>query len=137
MENYLNRKGFLKKIGIGVAAVGAGVLATNKTAEASSHTVTGKFVGGVQNYRLVLSDAGLVIERAYTDPNTVIIPLHDSVPFPVGTVLEVCQVGGGQTRIVPESGVTIRNNGYLRVRWSSVTLRKRGRNDWVISGDTE
>jgi hypothetical protein len=60
------------------------------------------------------------------------------VAFPVGTIIEVLQLGAGQTTIVAGSGVTIRSPGgksKLSGQYSSASLRKRGTNEWVLNGD--
>jgi hypothetical protein len=94
------------------------------------------------SYTLVLADgtpgAG-AIEMDMAGTNTVTVPPNSSVAFPVGTVIEVCQVGAGTTTVVAGAGVTLRNPGTslaLRARWSSVTLRKRATDEWVVAGDT-
>lgn len=89
------------------------------------------------NYTLALADAATVIEMNLAGANTVTIPLNSAVAFPIGTWLEVCQVGAGQTTIAATAGVTIDNPGTaltLKARYSTVSLRKRATDEWVISG---
>ncbi|MGE5612706.1 MAG: hypothetical protein ACM3UO_00325 [Bacillota bacterium] len=87
-------------------------------------------------YTLVLSDAGQVIETTNSSAVTVTIPLNSSVAFPVGTIIQVCQVGTGQVTIAG-SGVTKNAVSSLttRTQWSTLTLRKRATDTWLISGD--
>lgn len=89
-------------------------------------------------YTLALADAGTVVEMNVATANTVTIPANSAVAFPVGTVVEVCQVGAGQTTIAAASGVTLRAPGglSLRAQWSSASLRKRAADEWVVAGDT-
>lgn len=90
-------------------------------------------------YTLVLGDAGKVVEMNNASANVLTIPPNSSVAFPTGTVLEVCQYGAGQTTISPGSGVTLRPAGTLaaRTQYSTVGLRKRGTNEWVLAGDLQ
>ena len=91
------------------------------------------------SYTLVLSDAGKVIEMNNASANTATVPPNSSVAFLIGTVLEVAQYGAGQTTIVAGAGVTIRTPStlILRAQYSTVSLRKRGTDEWVLSGDVQ
>lgn len=88
-------------------------------------------------YTLVLSDAGKVVEISNASAITVTIPTNASVAFPIGTVLEVFQLGAGQITIAVGS-ITLRAPGgaKTRVQYSTLSLRKRATDEWVISGDT-
>lgn len=90
------------------------------------------------SYTLVLADAGKVVEMNVASANNLIVPPAASVAFPVGTILEVLQLGLGQTTIVAGSGVIIRSSGgklKLFSQYSSASLRKRSTNEWVLNGD--
>jgi hypothetical protein len=90
------------------------------------------------SYTLVLTDAGLVVEMNVAGANTLTIPPNSSVPFPIGTVIEILQYGAGQTTIAPGSGVSVvspDNARKLRAQYSSVSLRKRATDTWVMVGD--
>lgn len=86
---------------------------------------------------LTLADAGRIVEVSTAAPNTVTIPTDALVNFPIGTVIDVIQLGSGQTTISPASGVIARTATGLacRTQNSVASLRKRAVNDWVISGD--
>jgi hypothetical protein len=89
------------------------------------------------SYTAALTDRGTCIEMNVASANNFTIPTNASVAFPIDATLTVCQYGAGQTTIVPASGVTIRTPSSLttRVQYSTVFLRKRATNEWVISGD--
>lgn len=89
------------------------------------------------NYVLVLSDKSKTIEMNVSSPNTVTIPLHSSVAFPIGTEITVLQYGTGKTQIVAAGGVTIRYTPgtYLRDRFSWAKIVKRANNEWYLYGD--
>lgn len=90
------------------------------------------------NYTLVLTDAGKVIEMDKATAVNLTVPLNATVAFPIGTVIEIWQKGAGQVTIVPTVGVTIRSTeGKLKLygQYTSVSLRKRAENEWVAVGD--
>lgn len=87
-------------------------------------------------YTLVLSDAGKVIERNSATSNAVVIPTNAAVAFPVGTSIELFQMGAGPL-VVSGTDVTILTPLTLRAatRYSTLSLRKRALDEWVLSGD--
>lgn len=89
------------------------------------------------DYTLVLADADTVIEVNSATGKTVTVPPNSSVAFPVGTVVQVCQYGAGQVTLAPGAGVTLRQASSLttRAQYSTVTLRKRATDEWVVGGD--
>ncbi len=92
----------------------------------------------IASYTLVLADAGKVVEMNVSAANNLTVPPNSSVAFPIGTVIEIAQMGTGQTTIVAGSGVTIRSpNGKLKLtsQYSSASLRKRATNEWMLIGD--
>lgn len=108
-----------------------------------AHNADGTLKDIVQNtqtasYTLVLGDSGKVVEMNVGSANNLTVPPNSSVAFPVGTLISVDQIGAGQTTIVAGSGVTIRSSGgMLKVKgqYSSVSLRKRATDEWVLVGD--
>lgn len=89
------------------------------------------------NYTLALAAAGRVVEITAAGAATVTIPPNSAVAFPVGTVVEVMQYGTGQVTIAAGVGVTVRSPASFttRARYSSVALRQRAANEWIVSGD--
>lgn len=71
--------------------------------------------------------------------NTLTVPSDSSVNFPVGTSINVRQVGAGQTTIVAGSGVTITTPETLKLRkqHATVVLVKEAADAWAIAGDLE
>jgi len=102
---------------------------------ASSTMVTNAQTG---SYTLVLGDKDKMVEMNVASANNLTVPLNSSVAFPVGSVINILQVGAGQTTIVATGGVTINNAIGLKCRaqWSAVTLIKRATDTWVLVGDT-
>jgi hypothetical protein len=89
------------------------------------------------SYTLVLADDGDLVEMNVGTANNLTVPADNTVNFPIGTSIDILQVGAGQTTIVATSGVTInRSTGLkLRTQWSAATLIKRAANTWVAIGD--
>ncbi|QFG08093.1 minor tail protein [Gordonia phage PCoral7] len=89
-------------------------------------------------YTLVLTDANKAVEVTTASAVNLTIPTDASVNFPVGTVIEVDQMGAGKVTIVGASGVTIQSAvtpPTTRTQYSAVVLRKRGANLWLVTGD--
>lgn len=87
-------------------------------------------------YTLALSDAGKAVEMNNAAANTVTVPPNSTAAFPVGTVIEIYQVGAGQTTIVAGAGVSIPySKKKLAGQYSVASLRKRATDEWVLAGD--
>lgn len=105
--------------------------------------VTGSVVDHVNinqqtaSYTLVLGDDKKLIEMNVGTANNLTVPADNTVNFPIGTSIDILQVGAGQTTIVATSGVTINRSTGLKIRlqWGAATLIKRAANTWVAIGD--
>jgi hypothetical protein len=89
-------------------------------------------------YTLALADANTVIETTNASAVTVTIPPNSAVAFAIGTTIELMQYGAGALTVAAGIGVTIRSTDGLlsaRTQYSSLSLRKRGTNEWVLAGD--
>ncbi len=91
----------------------------------------------VGDHTLVQSDSGQAVEFSGTGAANLTIPPNSVVPFPVGTVIEVYQLGTGQVTIVAGIGVTARSPLTMKLasQYSTVSLRKRLVDTWVVAGD--
>jgi hypothetical protein len=90
------------------------------------------------SYTLVAADRGKLVEMNVGSANTLTVPLNSSVPFPIGTQIDILQVGSGKTTVAGATvGVTINATPGLAIRaqWGGATLIKRGENTWVLIGD--
>lgn len=94
-------------------------------------------------YTTVLDDNGQVITMNNASANTLSIPTNASVAYPIGTQINVLQIGAGQTTIqaVTSGTTTILSTGAtaaapkLRARYSSATCIKAGTDLWYVVGD--
>jgi hypothetical protein len=104
-----------------------------------SGTDTSHILVNLQNaaYTLVMEDDSKAIEINSTAAVNVTVPSSASVDFPIGTVIEICQVGTGQAVLVAGGGVTLRSPSSFatKQRWSTMGLRKRATDEWIVSGD--
>lgn len=90
-------------------------------------------------YTLVLTDVSKAIECNNAAAVTVTVPPNSSVAFPIGTIIEVLQVGAGKVTVAAGAGVTINAAGAVlgaRAQWSAMSIRKRATDSWILVGDT-
>ena len=59
------------------------------------------------SYPLVLEDQGKLITMSNASANTLTIPLNSNVAYPVGTWIDVSNIGAGTCTITAGSGVTL------------------------------
>lgn len=120
----------LKAGAVTEAKLAAAVIAKFTTITASEKAVA---------YELVVGDAGKVIEATKVGGTLIItVPTNATAAIPVGSVIELCQVGTGILEVKPAAGVTMHSPGgsvTARVQYSSLTLRKRAENEWLLAGD--
>lgn len=115
--------------------IGTGVTAWNGLGYAYTPVViTTQQAAG---HTFALTDGGTVVEGTNASGQTFTIPTNASVAFPLGTIIEVFQDGAGQITIAGAGGVTVRTPGgsTTAVRYSTIALRKRATDEWVLSGD--
>ena len=88
-------------------------------------------------YTLATSDDGLIVELSNSSGATLTVPPNSSVPFAVGTQIQILQTGIGQVTVAPGVGVTVNATPGLKTRaqWSFATLLKRATDTWVFVGD--
>ncbi|AXH77674.1 MAG: hypothetical protein [Caudoviricetes sp.] len=114
----------------------------------SSATVTWQSLGAdvftiintsiLTSYTLQLADAQNIVEMNVATPNTLIIPLNATVAFPIGTTIQITQLGAGATTVTAAVGVTIRSLGnkvILNGQYAGATIYKRALNEWVLIGN--
>ncbi len=98
-------------------------------------------VAGVKysaSHTLTLDNSYYMVEIDSSSAETVTIPLNGTVPFPIGTVIYIYQMGTGQVTISPAVGVTLRSSNAeykTNLQYSVIVLRKRLTNEWVMWGD--
>ena len=89
-------------------------------------------------HTLSLGDGNKFLLLDSSSVNTTTIPTNAAVAFPVGMRIEITQEGSGQSRIVPDTGVTLKNAGgadKLIAQYSCATLIKTSADEWYLFGD--
>lgn len=89
------------------------------------------------NYTLAATDVGKTVEMNAAGATTVTVPTNATVPIGINSVIEVSRYGAG-TVTIAGAGVTLRSRGGLLSianQYSSLSLRKRATDEWVIVGD--
>jgi hypothetical protein len=92
------------------------------------------------SYQFVMADSGRMKRHTAGSPCTYIIPDNATVPFPIGTILVVRNVGAGQTFISQGGSTELRLPGVgsagnrILNQWGFCTIVKEGVNQWIIQG---
>lgn len=94
-------------------------------------------------YTVVLGDAYKLVTMSNAAANDFQIPTNASVAFPIGTVINVIQIGAGQTTIkaVTAGTTTISSTGAsavapkLRAQYSAASCIKVATDTWYVVGD--
>ncbi len=93
-------------------------------------------------YTFVLTDnRNKLVTASNASAQTYTIPTNASVAFPIGSTINIIQIGAGQVTIQGNGGVTVASTGAtatapkLRVQYSAATLIKVGTDSWYVVGD--
>jgi hypothetical protein len=114
---------------------------TNKTL--TDPKINLAFDAETASYTAVLANNGQVVTMDNSSANNFSIPTNASVAFPIGTQINVLQIGTGQTTIqaVTSGTTSILSTGAapaapkLRARYSVATCLKAGTDLWYVFGD--
>jgi len=87
------------------------------------------------SYTLVLTDAGKILDLSNAAAIALTIPANSSVPFPIDTIIDVCQAGAGQITVGITTD-TLRGNTKSNGQWKFISLWKRNTTEWVVIGGT-
>jgi len=153
--------------GTGVTSLGSGIAtflgtpsSANLAAAVTGETGTGALVFGtsptlddpkinlafdaeIASFTAILANNGQVVTMNNASANTFSIPTNASVAFPIGTQINVLQIGAGQTTIqaVTSGTTTILSTAAsaaapkIRARYGMATAIKAGTDIWYIVGD--
>ncbi len=90
------------------------------------------------SYTLALTDSNCVVEVNAAGANQVTVPPNSAVAFPIGSSVEIAQMGAGQTSLLAGAGVTLRSyNNALKLAGQNAiaSVIKRGTDDWWLAGN--
>ena len=102
---------------------------------ANSIDAAGYYIGRGTNtqtasYTLILTDAGKVITMALNTNTTITIPTNSSVAFPIGTQVNLLNLGSGLCTPTAAGGVTIAGTITALAINGFASLIKTGTNTW-------
>jgi hypothetical protein len=94
-------------------------------------------------YTFVLADNGKLVTASNASAQTYSIPTNASVAYPIGTQINIIQIGAGQVTInaVTSGTTTVSSTGAtatapkLRAQFSSATCIKASTDLWYVIGD--
>lgn len=88
-------------------------------------------------YTLVAGDAGKLVTLSNAAPITLTVPQDSAATFPLGTWVELMQIGAGQVTVAAGGGATLRTTptAKLRAQWSRAYVQKIAANTWALAGD--
>jgi hypothetical protein len=88
-------------------------------------------------YTLVLTDNGKLVTLSNAAAITATVPPNSSVAFPIGTQIDVVQLGAGKVTLAQGAGVTINSvssNKSLSAQYAGGTLLKTATDIWLLTG---
>jgi hypothetical protein len=96
------------------------------------------FVAKTSDYTIALADSGKTLTVSSSSTVTLTIPANSTVPFAIGTAIDIVGLGSGTVAIAGANGVTVNSkNSWLKLnsRYSGATIMKIDTNTWVLIGD--
>lgn len=109
---------------------------TNKTLTEPVATIAFNAQTGT-SYTLVAGDASKMVTLNNASAISLTVPLNSSVPYPIGTIIALQQLGAGQVTVAGAVGVTVNATPGLKLRaqYSTAALIKRATDTWSLAGD--
>jgi hypothetical protein len=113
-------------------------LDTEKAATGHTHAVAPRSINAQTGtaYTLVLGDAGKLVTLTNAAAVTLTVPTNATVAFPVGTEIDLAQLGAGQVTVVGDTGVTVNGSPGLKIaaQYGAATLTKIATDTWLLVG---
>jgi hypothetical protein len=122
---YHNGSAKLETTSTGIEVTG------NVVSEVAINTQTGT------TYTTVLADQSKLVTLNNGSAITLTIPANSSVAYPVGTKIDLAQLGAGQVTVAGAGGVTVNATPTLKLRaqYSAATCIKIATDTWLLVGD--
>ena len=89
------------------------------------------------SYTLALTDSNTIVEVNAGGATVVTVPPNSAVAFPIGSNVEISQLGAGQTTLAAGAGVTLRSyNNALKLAGTNAiaSVIKRATDEWYVAG---
>ena len=105
----------------------------NVIAQSAINTQTGT------SYTLVIGDASKLVTLSNASAITLTVPANSAVAFPVGTKIDLAQLGAGQVTVAGAGGVTVNATPGLKfvAQYSAATCIKTATDTWLLVGNLE
>lgn len=89
------------------------------------------------NYTIALEDVNTIITINSSSATTLSIPANSTVPLPIGTKIDVIQLGTGQITVDGNGYDLSSSTGYMKTaqQHSVITLYKINNDEWILGGD--
>jgi hypothetical protein len=93
-------------------------------------------------YTSTLTDQSVIVTMDNGSANTFTIPDSTAIDYPIGTKIQIIQIGAGTTTIAGDAGgdgVTLNGvltgSGAITAQWDEVKLYKAAADTWYVTGD--
>lgn len=89
-------------------------------------------------YTFAMDDTNSIVEFNNAAAITATIPANSTTPIPIGSFIEIHQLGAGQVTPSPAAGVVLRIRGAFTKtagQYASARLTKISSSTWLLSGD--
>jgi len=115
-------------------------LGTSGAAGANGNWSTAQVVNAKTSttYTLAATDAGNLVTLNNASAITLTVPQDSAVTIPVGTYVDLMQLGVGQVTVAAGTGATLYVSGVTakaRAQYSRLGVQKISANTWVVFGD--
>ena len=91
-------------------------------------------------YTIALTDAGKLIALTADTALTVTVPANSAAAFPIGTEIEIAQLGAGEVTVAAAEGVTVHSldsSVKLAGQYAAACLKKIAADTWLLGGALE
>lgn len=92
------------------------------------------------SYTFALTDGGKMVTGSNSSPTTFTVPTNSSIEFPIGTRIDVLQIGTGKITIANSVGVTLLSQGgnkTIKEQYVACTLWKKDTDLWYLMGNLQ
>lgn len=92
------------------------------------------------SYTFALTDGGKMVTGSNSSPTTFTVPTNSSIGFPIGTRIDVLQIGTGKITIANSVGVILLSQGgnkTIKEQYVACTLWKKDTDLWYLMGNLQ
>jgi hypothetical protein len=120
-----------------LAGIAAGTNGANGSDGADAPTEVTLNTQTGTTYTLVIGDGGKLVTMSNASASVLTIPANASVAFPVGTRIEVAQLGAGQVTIAITTDTLYSKGSNVKLtgQYSAASLTKLTSTTWLLVGD--